>query len=181
MSDFISSNCQGCSDLEFRPYTFSCDVEDADLQALGLTICGQSVGCLTEAGDYTTLQSNNQFVAIHGVTGTKADPSPVEIDLSSYSCYPSRLIKEYDEVLNFSVPLLMENWPLFNQIRANSTIASQGMYATKSGVVYEVPSTPSLFVAISQENGIRTISGSMEWTTNSLEEPFQALASIWQC
>jgi hypothetical protein len=181
MADFISANCADCSDLEFRSYTFSCDVSDADLQALGFTICGQSVDCLTQEADFSTLQGNNQFVVIQGVSGSKADPTPSEIDLSAYSCYPTRLVKEYDEVLNFTVPFLKENWLFWNQVRKNPTIASQGMYVTRSGIVFEIPATPTVFVSIGAENGIQVVSGSVEWTTTVLEEPFDALANIWQC
>jgi hypothetical protein len=181
MADFISANCQDCSDLEFRSYSFSCDVADADLQALGFSICGSSVGCLTQEADYTALTALNKFVAIKGVQGSKADPTPVEIDLSSYSCYPNRLVKEYNEVLNWSTPFLKENWQLYNQFRKNPTIASQGMYVTKAGINFEIPSTPSVFVSIGAENGIQAIIGTTEWTTNALEEPFDALASIWAC
>jgi hypothetical protein len=107
--DFITANCGTCSELEFETYTFSCDIEDARLQALGFALCGNTVDCPTVLADYTTLQGTNQFVVIKGVTGTKADPTANEIDLSAYSCLPSKTIKDYTETLNFSVPMLKEN------------------------------------------------------------------------
>lgn len=183
MPDFVSPTCDTCTQLQFYTYTESCDVLDADIQAIGLTLCGYNVDCLTIEADYTALQpsANEQFVVIKGVSGTKADPTPVEVDLSSYSCYPSRFIKEYDEVLNFSVPFITENYNFWNQIRQNPDIASQAMYVSKSGIVFEIPSAPSIFVSLTQENGIWVASGSIEWTTNSLEQPFIALSNIWAC
>jgi hypothetical protein len=179
--DFITANCGNCTELEFEAYTFSCDVEDDALQALGFALCGNSVSCPTVEADYTTLIGNSQFVVIKGVNGSKADPTPNEIDLSAYSCLPSKTVKDYTETLNFSVPMLRENWKFWNQIRGNPDIVEQAFYATKSGVVYEIPSQPTITVAIGQNDGIRTINGSLEWITTNLEEPFQALSSIWGC
>lgn len=179
--DFISANCGTCSELEFEDYTFSCDVEDARLQALGFALCGNSISCPTVAADYTTLTGEKKFAVIKAVTGAKADPTPNEIDLSAFSCLPVKTIVDYTETLNFNVPMLKENWRFWNQLRQNPDIIGQGFFANKSGVVYEIPSAPTVTVAIGQVNNVQTINGTLEWVTTQLERPYSALSTVWGC
>lgn len=182
MNPYIEAVCNLCGvDLEFYPYTESCDVQNAELQAIGLAICGTTIACPTLEASYTDVMTNKQFVVIKGVSGEKADATQNEIDLSSYSCRVRRLVKDYDETLNFEVPYLDENWQFWNQIRGNATILEQFFYVTKSGSANLIPGKPTIFVSKGQNNGIEVIKGTVEWRTTQIERPYKALSNIWSC
>ena len=183
INPYIEAVCSTCGvELEFRPYdTENCDVQDARLQALGLTLCGHNVVCPTTEASFTDLITAKHFVVIKGVSGEKADPNQNEIDLSAYSCRARRVVTDYDETLNFEVLYLDTNWDFWNQIRGNSDILEEFFYVTKSGSANLLPSKPSIFCSKGATNNVEVIKGTVEWRTTQIEKPYAALSTVFGC
>lgn len=181
MNDYISAVCGSCLEVEFRPYNFSCDTQDARLHALGFSLCGTVIACPSIAADLTTPIGQNKFRIIHGVSGSKGAPSFNETDLSAYSCLPTKAIKDKEETLNFTAINQIENYDFWQQIALNESIVQQAFYVNKSGVVYEIPSSPTVQVYFGAENDIDVAIGTITWTSKSLEMPTRAVASVWRC
>lgn len=179
--DYITAVCGSCNEQEFRPYSFSCDTQDARLHALGLALCGNVIACPSISSETTTLIGQQKFRVIHGVTGSKAAPTLNETDLSTYSCLPNRTVRDRDETLNFEAINQIENYEFWNQLANNESIVQQMFYVTKSGVQYEIPTAPTVTVYFGNSNDLDVVIGSATWTTKQLEKPTRALADVWKC
>lgn len=181
MNDYISAVCGSSSEVEFRPYSFNCNTQDARLHALGLTLSGNVIGCPSVAAETNTLIGQDKFRIIHGVSGSKGAPSYNEVDLSQFSCMPTKTNTDKEETLNFIAINQIENYDFWQQIALNESIVQQAFYVTKSGIQYEIPSAPTTVAYYGNDSDIDVVIGTLSWTSKSLEKPTRAISSVWKC
>lgn len=176
MPDYIKTACQTSEQAIFQDYNIdNCSFWDSTIVGFVLTTRGTEVACIQDETEINTLKAANKLQFVPGL-GTVNDSTANTIEVP-FPYGPEDIVEDYTTTRDYEIPFYdFDNYDFWNEIKQSGQLG-QCYYVTKSGVIFEMASNPSITADWGANGQFLVIKGTFTYRTSGLDKPYRALGT----
>lgn len=176
MADYIKTACASSEMAILQDYSIdNCSFWDATIVGFVLTTPGTTVACIQDSAEVDALKAANKLQFVPGL-GTVNDSTANTTDVP-FPYGPEQITEDYTTTRDYEVPFYdFDNYPFWDEIKKSGQLG-QCYYVTKSGVIFEMSSNPSITADWGANGNFLVVKGTFTYRTSGLDKPYQALGT----